>query len=260
MTAPMTDRVAAAPAAEGLVAAPAAARMPTLLRAGMFVAGLAALLLLGRFAGGYLPGFAARLQGLGPWGPVAFIAGYIAATLAFVPGSILTLAAGALFGIGPGVLYVFIAAALGSSGAFLVSRHLARPAIERRVAGDARFAAIDRAIGTSGIKIVLLLRLSPVFPFNLLNYALGLTRVRFADYLIASVGMLPGTLLYVYYGKLAGDVAALAGGMTMPHDAGHYVVLILGLAATVAVTAVVTRIARRALRQATQGGAEVAGP
>jgi uncharacterized membrane protein YdjX (TVP38/TMEM64 family) len=245
MTAPMTNPVAAAPAT--------GRRLP-LLRIAALVAGVAALLLLGRYAGGYLYGFAAWLQGLGAWGPIAFIAGYVAATLAFAPGSILTLAAGALFGIGPGVMYVFIAAVLGSSGAFLVSRYLARPAIERRIAGDPRFAAIDRAIGTSGLKIVLLLRLSPVFPFNLLNYALGLTQVRFVDYLVASIGMLPGTLLYVYYGKLAGDVAALAGGVKTQRDAGSTIVLVLGLLATVVVTTLVTRTARRALRDATGEG------
>jgi uncharacterized membrane protein YdjX (TVP38/TMEM64 family) len=149
------------------------------------------------------------------------------------------------------VILVFIAAVIGSSAAFLVSRNVARAAVERRVAGDARFAAIDRAVGAQGRKIVFLLRLSPVFPFNLLNYALGLTKVRFADYLIASLGMIPGTILYVYYGKLAGDVAALAGGAPVQKGAGYYGVLIVGLVATVIVTTIVTRIARRALREAT---------
>jgi uncharacterized membrane protein YdjX (TVP38/TMEM64 family) len=173
------------------------------------------------------------------------------AAVAFVPGSLLTLAAGAVFGLVKGVLYVFIAAVLGSAAAFLVSRHLARTLIEQRLAGNARFAAIDRAVSAQGRKIVFLLRLSPVFPFNLLNYALGLTNVHFIDYLIASVGMLPGTLLYVYYGKLAGDVAALAGGAAVRKDTTYYAVLVLGLAATVLVTALVTRIARRALQSVT---------
>jgi uncharacterized membrane protein YdjX (TVP38/TMEM64 family) len=133
-----------------------------------------------------------------------------------------------------------------------VSRHLARRTVERRLAGNQRFAAIDRAVGAQGRKIVFLLRLSPVFPFNLLNYALGLTQVRFVDYLIGSLGMIPGTILYVYYGKLAGDVAALAGGgARVEKGAGYYAVLLLGLVATVAVTTVVTRTARRALKEAT---------
>lgn len=217
----------------------------------LVVVGLVVLVALGRQAGRYIPQFAQWVNGLGVWGPIVFILGYAVAAVAFVPGSLLTLAAGAIFGLTQGVVYVFIAAVLGSSAAFLVSRYLARRAIERRLASNPRFAAIDRAVGAQGRKIVFLLRLSPVFPFNLLNYALGLTKVRFADYVAASVGMLPGTLLYVYYGKLAGDVAALAGGAAPEKGAGYYAVLILGLAATIVVTTIVTRTARRALKEAT---------
>ncbi len=216
---------------------------------------LLALVSVGRFAGGYFAGFAAWVQGLGPAGALVFIAAYTAAVVAFVPASILTLAAGAIFGLVRGTLYVFVAATLGSALAFLISRYVARGIVEKKLAGDPRLAAIDRAIGAKGRKIVLLLRLSPAFPFSLLNYALGLTRVRFADYVIASFGMLPGTLLYVYSGKLAGDVAALAGGSTVAKGAGYYTLLGVGLLATLAVTLYVTRIARRALSQATTAGA-----
>lgn len=212
---------------------------------------LLALLALAREGGAYIPQFAAWVASLGVWGPIVFILGYAVAVVCFVPGSVLTLAAGAIFGLQAGVVIVFAAAVLGSSAAFLVSRYVARSAIEQRIAGNARFAAIDRAVGAQGRKIVFLLRLSPVFPFTLLNYALGLTRVRFADYVIASIGMLPGTLLYVYYGKLAGDVAALAGGAAVEKGAGYYAVLALGLVATIAVTAVVTRTAQKALAEAT---------
>jgi uncharacterized membrane protein YdjX (TVP38/TMEM64 family) len=227
-----------------------AGRTRVVLRIALVLAALAALVLLGRVAGGYLPRFAAWVESAGAWGPALFILGYAVAVVGFAPGSLLTLAAGAIFGLWRGVAFVFVAAVLGSSAAFLVARYLARGAVERRLAGNPRFAAIDRAIGAQGRRIVFLLRLSPVFPFNLLNYALGLTRVRLADYLVASVGMVPGTFLYVYSGKLAGDVAALAGGAPVPRDAGYWAVLALGLVATVAVTAVVTRIARRALREA----------
>jgi uncharacterized membrane protein YdjX (TVP38/TMEM64 family) len=219
---------------------------------------LLALVLAGRRAVALLPAFSARVDELGTWAPVVFVAGYALATVAFVPGSLLTLAGGALFGLVRGTVLVLVAATLGASLAFLVARYLARGLVERRLAGNARFAAIDRAVGAEGRKIVFLLRLSPLFPFNLLNYALGLTRVRFADYLVASAGMVPGTLLYVYYGKVAGDVARLAAGGTVRRDAAYYVVLALGLAATVGVTTVVTRIARRALREATAGGHDVA--
>jgi uncharacterized membrane protein YdjX (TVP38/TMEM64 family) len=229
----------------------AARRSVPLIRMVLLAIGLALLVILGRQAGRYVPQFAQWVNGLGVWGPIVFIIGYAVAAVAFVPGSLLTLAAGAIFGLARGVVYVFIAAVLGSSAAFLVSRYLARAAIERRLVSNPRFAAIDRAVGAQGRKIVFLLRLSPVFPFNLLNYGLGLTQVRFADYVSASVGMLPGTLLYVYYGKLAGDVAALAGGAAPEKGPGYYAVLLLGLVATIVVTTLVTRTARRALKEAT---------
>lgn len=219
---------------------------------------LVALVAVGRQVGGAIPTFASYIAGLGALGPVVFIAGYALATVAFVPGSLLTLAAGAIFGLPTGVALVFVGATLGGTLAFLVARYLARGAVERRLAGNARFAAVDRAIGGDGRRIVFLLRLSPAFPFTLLNYALGLTRVRLRDYVVASAGMLPGTVLFVYYGKLAGDVAALAGGVQAPRTTSYYVLLGAGLVATLLVTTLVTRLARRALREATAG--EVGAP
>jgi uncharacterized membrane protein YdjX (TVP38/TMEM64 family) len=213
--------------------------------------GLIALVVLGRAAGGYIQPFAQWVDGLGLWGPAVFVLGYAIAVVAFVPASLLTLGAGAIFGIAHGVVYVFAAATVGSCLAFLVSRYLARSAVEKKLEGKPKFLAIDRAVEAEGLKIVFLLRLTPAVPFNLLNYALGLTRVRFVDYAIASVGMLPGTLLYVYSGKLAGDVAAVAGNPAVARGWGYYSVLTLGLVATLAVTMVVTRSARRALAEAT---------
>jgi uncharacterized membrane protein YdjX (TVP38/TMEM64 family) len=210
--------------------------------------GIFVLLLLGNQVGRYLPGFAKWVAGLGIWGPVVFILGYAVATVAFAPGWILTLAAGAIFGLVFGTIWTFLGATLGASAAFLVARYAARRAIERRIAGNPRFAAIDRAVGREGFKIVALLRLSPVFPFNLLNYALGLTRVRFLDYLLACFAMLPGTLLYVYYGHAAGSLAETAGGQVRKGTT-HWVSLGIGLAATILVTTFITRLASRALRQ-----------
>ncbi len=215
------------------------------------VAALAGLVVLGRLAGGYVPVFREWVDGLGLWGPLVFMGGYAAAVVAFVPASALTLAGGAIFGLARGTLYVFAAATLGSSLAFLVSRYWARGPIERKLAGNERFASIDRAVGEQGRKIVFLLRLSPVFPFNLLNYALGLTQVRFADYVIAALGMLPGTLLYVYLGTVGGEAAAAAAGAGMERSTAETALLVLGLVATVVVTTLVTRIARRALADAT---------
>lgn len=220
----------------------------TLLRILAVVAALAALLALGRWGGQYVPGFAAHVRALGAWGPAVFVLGYVVASVVGVPGSLLTLAAGAIFGVAAGTLWAFAGATAGAATAFLVGRYVARGVVERRVGGDPRFAAIDRAVAAEGRRIVFLLRLSPAVPFTLLNYLLGLTRVRFVDFLAASVGMLPGTVLYVYYGKLAGDVAATRA--TAPRGAPYYLVLGLGLAATIAVTALLARLARRALRDA----------
>jgi uncharacterized membrane protein YdjX (TVP38/TMEM64 family) len=213
------------------------------------IAVLAVLILGGRKAGQYVPQFAAWVEGLGVWGPVVFILGYAVATVAFIPGSLLTLAAGAIFGLARGTLYTFCGATLGASGAFLVARYLARNAIERKIAGNAKFAAIDRAVGQEGFKIVALLRLSPVFPFNLLNYSLGLTRVPFLQYFLASIAMLPGTLLYVYYGKAAGSLAAVAGGVKTQKGTAYWITLGIGLLATLVVTTFITRLAGKALRQ-----------
>ncbi|MFN2376033.1 MAG: FAD-containing oxidoreductase [Candidatus Binatia bacterium] len=223
-------------------------RTATYLRIAALTALAVTLLWAGREAGSHLPRFVAWIGELGALGPIVFMGGYVVALVAFVPASVLTLAAGAIFGLGPGVAYVFAAATTGSALAFLLARYVARGAVERRIEREPRFAAIDRAVAADGRKIVFLLRLSPAFPFTALNYALGLTRVRFGDFLLASVGMLPGTFLYVYYGKLAGEVALLAGADTPAKGPEYYAVLALRLAATVAVTAFVSRIASRALR------------
>lgn len=222
-----------------------------LVRGALILAGLAAAVLLGRELGGYIPRFAATVDDLGIWAPVVFIAGYVLVTVALIPGLLLTLVAGVIFGLLRGTVYVFIGATIGSAAAFLIARYLAREAVERRIEKNPRFAAIDRAIGGQGRKIVILLRLSPVVPYNVLNYALGLTRVRFADYLIASIGMIPGTILYVYSGKVAGDLAAVAAGAGPERGTVYYLVLGLGLVATIAVTIVVTRLARNALKEET---------
>jgi uncharacterized membrane protein YdjX (TVP38/TMEM64 family) len=223
------------------------------LRIGLGVLALAALVLLGRQAAGLVQDFAAWVATLGFWGPAVFMAGYALAVIGFVPGSILTLGAGVIFGLLAGTLYVFLAASVGACAAFLIARYLARGAVEKRLEGNPRFAAIDRAVAQQGLKITFLLRLSPVFPFNLLNYALGLTRVRFADYTLACLGMIPGTLLYVYLGSLVGDLASIAAGETGASDATRRWIFLIGLAVTVLVTVVITRIARRALRDATDG-------
>jgi uncharacterized membrane protein YdjX (TVP38/TMEM64 family) len=209
---------------------------------------LVALIALGRVAGARVDEFRAWIDGLGAAGPIAFVAGYALGVVAFLPGAALTLVGGGIFGVVEGTALVFVAAVLGSTLAFLIARYVARDFVAARIAGNAQFAAIDRAIGQQGRKIVFLLRLSPVFPFSLGNYALGLTRVRLADYLVGAAGMLPGTFLYVYLGSLAGDVASAAASGRA--DAGKTALTFVGLAATALVTVLVTRIARRALADA----------
>jgi uncharacterized membrane protein YdjX (TVP38/TMEM64 family) len=213
------------------------------------LAAVALLLLAGRALTTHVIVFAAWVEELGPWGPLAFMAGYAVGTVAMVPGSILTLAAGAVFGLLHGGVYVFVGATAGAAAAFLIARYLAREPVARRVSTDPRFAAIDRAIARDGRRIVLLLRLSPIFPYNLLNYALGLSRIRFSDYLLASLGMIPGIVLYVYAGVLAGDLTRLAAGIDVPRGPLYYLVLGIGFLATLAVTLLVTRRARDALRE-----------
>ncbi|HEY6000924.1 MAG TPA: TVP38/TMEM64 family protein [bacterium] len=189
----------------------------------------------------------AWVAGLGPAGAVAFVAIYVAACVLMLPGSVLGLGAGAIYGVARGTAIVSVASTLGATAAFLVGRHLARGWVARRIAGNPRFAAIDAAVGREGWKIVGLTRLSPVFPFNLLNYAYGLTSVRLRDYVLASwAGMLPGTLLFVYLGSLAGSLATL-GAAEARRSPAQWALFGVGLAATVAVTVLVTRIARRAL-------------
>jgi uncharacterized membrane protein YdjX (TVP38/TMEM64 family) len=190
------------------------------------------------------------LEDLGPWGPVLLAAAYVPATVLAVPGSLITLGAGAAFGVVPGTVAVSVGSTLGAAAAFLIGRTLARGWVERKVAGNPRFRAIDQAIGREGFKIVLLLRLSPVFPFNLLNYALGLTSVSFRSYLLASwIGMLPATVMYVYLGSALGSLARVADGRgeRSPAEKGLFYG---GLAATVVVTILITRLARRALSAA----------
>ena len=189
------------------------------------------------------------IETLGSIGAITFISIYIVSTVAFLPAFILTLGAGVLFGVWLGSIYVFIGATLGSITAFLVGRYLARDWVAKKIAGNDKFAAIDRAVSKEGLKIVLLTRLSPAFPFNLLNYAFGVTGVSVRDYVIGSIGMIPGTIMFVYIGSLAGNLA-LIGTATQPTNPTlQWTIRIIGLIATVAVTVYVTRLAKQALAE-----------
>jgi uncharacterized membrane protein YdjX (TVP38/TMEM64 family) len=219
--------------------------------AGLIVAlalgGLLALAASGGSAGQISAGFVAWIRELGPWGPVLLAASYIPACLLFVPGSILTLSAGYLFGVAWGTAAVSIGSTVGATAAFLAGRTLFREPLARKLAGRARFQALDRAVVDEGFKVVLLARLSPILPFNLLNYAFGLTAVPLSRYVLASwLGMLPGTLMYVYLGATAQDLSELLSGES-PQTTGQKVLFYVGLAATLVGALLVTRAARRAM-------------
>lgn len=222
-------------------------RLEMLVVAALAAAALAAFLPVGEWTVALL----ARVERLGPWAGAILAALWIPAAIFLVPGSLITLGTGFLLGVGWGLLVVSIGSTLGAVAAFLVGRSLAREPVRRWVAGRPRFQAVDRAVGTGGLGIVLLTRLSPLFPYNFLNYALALTGIRLRDYALGSwIGMLPGTLLYVYLGSTAQALAAIGAG------GGHRTALewaafALGLAATVAVTWIVTRRASAILEERT---------
>ncbi|MCC6795053.1 MAG: VTT domain-containing protein [Candidatus Hydrogenedentes bacterium] len=189
------------------------------------------------------------VESLGAFAPVAFVVAYFLATVLMLPAWPLSVAAGALFGFVFGTIVVICGATLGMAGSFLIGRYLARPAIERRFRHYPRFAAIDRAVGQGGWKIVALLRLSPAVPFNVQNYIYGLTAIRFWPCMIASAfAIVPGTFMYVYFGY-AGRAGINATGAEAGRGAGQWALLVVGLIASIAVTVYVTKLARKAIRE-----------
>lgn len=186
------------------------------------------------------------MQGLGPIGGVLYAVSYAFFCL-FFPASILTLAAGFLFGLYWGFLVVNLGALAGACLAFYLARSFGRAWVERKITKHPRFLPLDRAVERQGWKVVFLTRLSPVFPFLFLNYAFGLTQVRFRDYFTATwLGIIPGGLLYVYLGSLATHLADLANGGKK--TAGEQVFYWAGLGLTVFATIYIARLARRALK------------
>lgn len=190
----------------------------------------------------------AWVESLGAWGPLAYGVFYIAAALAFVPGSAITIGAGALFGLGLGTVVVSIASTTSAAIALPLARSLFRKRVQAFAAERKSFQAVDRAIEDGGWKIVGLLRLSPVVPFSALNYLLGLTNVRYVPAVLVSwIAMLPGTLLYVYFGAIGRDVAG--GKERGPFE---WALMIAGLVATLVVTVVLTRMAKSRMQTETE--------
>ena len=187
------------------------------------------------------------IDGLGGWGPVALAALYLPACLLMLPASPLTVAAGFLFGLGIGTLTASAGSVLGASAAFATGRFFAHDLVQSWVSRSRKLNAINRVVGRQGFRIVFIMRLSPVFPFNVMNYVLALSRIRFRDYVLASwIGMLPGTVVYVYLGTAAKSLAELAAG-NLEGGATQKTLFVGGLLATVAVAVYVSRVARRAL-------------
>ena len=194
-----------------------------------------------------------RIVSLGAWAPVLFILAYVAAALTLAPAFLLTFAAGAVFGLWRGTILVYIGAVLGSSAVFALAAPLARSRFLRWIDRDPRVAAVRMALVGDAVWVMFLLRLSPLVPYVLLNYALALCGVRYRDFLLATVGMLPAIVMYVYYGKIVGDVAKIAAGVAPQRGAEYWVLISVGLVATIVATTMITRAARRAIDQQQAG-------
>lgn len=193
----------------------------------------------------WLEVFGRWIAGLGPAAYALYVAAYVVVTLLLLPAVLLTVGAGLFFGLAAGVAVVSVGATLGAAASFLVARHFARDRVARYASGNARFAAIDRAIGQKGWRIVFLLRLSPLVPFVVSNYFYGLTAIRFWPYILSTwIGMLPLTFLYVCLGAAAREVAGAPVGPTGPLK---WVVLAGGIAATLAGTLYTGKVVKRTL-------------
>lgn len=223
-------------------------------RSALLVRGLLGLLCLAAFAAalwwvrksGLFNQALQWIESLGPWAPAMFILLYVAVAVLLVPASILTFGAGVIFGMTYGSVYVLIAANIASLFAFLTGRHFAREWVERKLGSNPKFKALDEAVAREGWKIVALVRLAPVFPFGLMSYGFGITRIPFWHYFFATFCMIPGTLMYIYFGSLVGDLAGLEKGVKSPPWV-RWTILVLAII----VTTYVARFARRALAKKT---------
>jgi uncharacterized membrane protein YdjX (TVP38/TMEM64 family) len=232
---------------------PSRERKKAILRLIILAVILVALFLAMKFlpVQGWLRNFSAGVGHMGVTGIFIFIGIYAVATVLLAPGSILTIGAGFAFGLWKGFLAVSAGSTLGAALAFLIARFIARGRVEAIAKGNDKFRRIDNAIGKEGVKLIFLLRLSPVIPFNLSNYFYGLTSVKFWQYVLTSwVGMIPGTLLYVYIGAASkAAVSAASGSEAVKHGWQYWAFTSVGFAATVIVTIWITKIARDALRK-----------
>ncbi|WP_310571431.1 TVP38/TMEM64 family protein [Gemmatimonas sp.] len=214
-----------------------------LMRAAGIAVPLVVGIAIGQLATPYLPGFSVWVQTLGAWAPLAFVAAYIGVVLFMLPAFLLTMAGGAVFGVVKGSALVLAGATIGGTLAFLLGRTVLRASVARRVAAHPTLSAVDRVIGDDGLRLMFLLRLSPAIPFVLSNYALGVTRVRTRDFVMAMPGMLPIIASYAAFGAAGAKAANGKGALPMP-------VLMLGVVATVVLGLLFARMTQKALRDA----------
>jgi uncharacterized membrane protein YdjX (TVP38/TMEM64 family) len=183
-----------------------------------------------------------------PAGALVFIPLYALWVTLLLPGVWASMLAGALYGTWWGSVVVFVGACLGAEAAFLLGRHWLRGWAQRRLAVLPKLQAVEQAVSREGLKLVLLTRLSPAFPFSLLNLAYGLSEVSLRDYTVGLIGIVPGTILFCGLGALAGDVARFGEVLSGQADAATWALRITGLLATVAVVWLVGRAAKQALQ------------
>ncbi len=185
----------------------------------------------------------------GALGAVVFGATYAVAALLFVPGAILTLAAGGLFGPLWGLVVVAVATSVADAAAFLIGRHLARDAVAGLARRSHRFGAIDHAITEGGWRVVALLRLSPTIPYSASNYLYGLTGIGLWPYWVTSGAFtLPGIFAYVYMGYVGAETMEGTEKST-----AEWVLHLVGVVATITATVYLAVLARRQLTNRTSG-------
>jgi len=212
----------------------------------------------------YMPAVEDAMRRLGPWGPLLFILIFLVGTSAFLPESILAIAAGAIFGLWMGLVWVVVAGTLTAVAIFIVGRHFLQAPVERVLERHPKVKAVDAAASSAGFKLMFLLRLSPL-NYSLLCWLLAVSKARFRAYFLACLGMFPGNFSTVYVGFAARHAADLAkrmkdhGGHLPPGDSVvHEVTLFVGLGAAILASVVVARVAMRAIRKAADQAAEVA--
>ena len=183
-----------------------------------------------------------------PLGMFLFIPIYAVWVTFLLPGVWISMVAGALYGPLLGSLVAFIGACVGAITSFLLGRNLARDWLLSKISTNKKFSTVSNEIKEQGVKLILLTRLSPAFPFSLLNLAYGLSEVTFKDYAIGLLGIMPGTILFCNLGSFAGDIENFRAVIAGKEGMGFLVVRIIGLLSTCLVILLGTRSFKRILK------------